>query len=62
MDQADKIGNQEYMRSRGDRRVAPVCLEDMISQQDNLVEDDSEEQKGDPPDDSIYIPKPAVEA
>jgi hypothetical protein len=34
----------------------------MIFQEDNLVEDDPEKQKGDPHDDSMDIPKPAVEA
>jgi hypothetical protein len=34
----------------------------LIFQEDSLVEDDPEKQKGDPHDDSVDMPKPAVEA
>jgi hypothetical protein len=39
----NKIRNKGFLQGKGDRLVAPACLEDMIFQQDNLVEDDSEE-------------------
>ncbi len=44
------------------QRSSHACLEDMISQQDNLVEDNHEKHKRDPQNDIIDISKPAVEA